>query len=60
MACKAGCCGSCVFAYRVGDEGACLAECNIQNDPVVQETYERLYPGGVCSKYQLNPAALED
>ena len=65
MGSPAGCCGSCVFAnddryYYVSATG-----CKIWDDPMVQETYREFtigngYTAGVCTKYQLNPAALED
>lgn len=59
MACKAGRCGSCVFTIYQGSSGVDWAGCIMRDDPVVQETYQVFYDGGICSKYQLNPAALD-
>ena len=61
MACEAGGCGSCVFTRWPGAKEADINQCTMARDSYVEETYQRfLLCGGVCGKYQLNPAALED
>lgn len=68
MGCPAGRCRSCVFTRKPGNAGANLSDCNIESDPEVKQSYKATTATegyarvtyGICSKYQLNPAALGD